>query len=58
GTTLYDFYSVKPISQNPYAITYLSGSRIAAAVRALGELEHAKDELEWVDEEDDPREIP
>ncbi|KAI6101863.1 hypothetical protein F5141DRAFT_273012 [Pisolithus sp. B1] len=58
GATLYDFYSIKPIPDNPYAITYLSGSRIAAAVRKIGELEHAKDELEWADNEDDPHEIP
>ncbi|KAI6124329.1 hypothetical protein EDD17DRAFT_1486068 [Pisolithus thermaeus] len=57
GATLYDFYSIKPMPDNPYAITYLSGSRIAAAVRKIGELEHAKDELEWADN-DDPHEIP
>ncbi|KAI6125846.1 hypothetical protein EDD16DRAFT_1473993, partial [Pisolithus croceorrhizus] len=58
GATLYDFYSIEPMPDNPYAITYLSGSRIAAAVRKIGELEHAKDELEWADNEDDPHEIP
>ncbi|KAI6007492.1 hypothetical protein EDC04DRAFT_2582786 [Pisolithus marmoratus] len=58
GATLYDFYSVEPVPDNPCAMTYISGSRIAAAVRAIGELEHAKDELEWADEEEDPHEIP
>ncbi|KAI6124330.1 hypothetical protein EV401DRAFT_1183528 [Pisolithus croceorrhizus] len=42
----------------PQCVTYLSGSRIAAALRQIGELEYAKDELEWADNEDDPREIP
>ncbi|KAI6028001.1 hypothetical protein BKA83DRAFT_32882, partial [Pisolithus microcarpus] len=58
GATLYDFYSVKPMPKNPYAITYLSGSRIAAALREIGEVEYAKDEFEWADKEDDPYEIP
>ncbi|KAI6017324.1 hypothetical protein BKA83DRAFT_4000816, partial [Pisolithus microcarpus] len=58
GATLYDFYSIKPMPKNPYAITYLSGSRIAAALREIGEVEYAKDEFEWADKEDDPYEIP
>ncbi|KAI6101879.1 hypothetical protein F5141DRAFT_1008706 [Pisolithus sp. B1] len=58
GATLYDFYSFQPVPVIPNANTYLSGSRITAAVRQIGELEYAKDELEWADNEDDPREIP
>ncbi|KAI5995005.1 hypothetical protein EDD15DRAFT_2255785 [Pisolithus albus] len=52
------FYSIKPMPKNPYAFTYLSGSRIAAALREIGEVEYAKGELEWADREDDPYEIP
>ncbi|KAI5995003.1 hypothetical protein EDD15DRAFT_2255779 [Pisolithus albus] len=44
--------------KNPYAITYFSGGRIAAALREIGEVEYAEDELEWGDKEDDPYEIP
>ncbi|KAI6027965.1 hypothetical protein BKA83DRAFT_4021086, partial [Pisolithus microcarpus] len=58
GATLYDFYSIKPMPKNPYAIMYLSGSTIAAAPREIGEVEYAEDELEWADKEDDPYEIP
>lgn len=58
GATLYDFYSIKPIPSEPGIITYLSGSRIAAAMRENGEVEHCKDELEWADNEEGPCEIP
>lgn len=58
GATLYDFYSIKPIPSEPGIIAYLSGSRIAAAMRENGEVEHCRDELEWADNEESPCEIP
>ncbi|KAG6335968.1 hypothetical protein ID866_3121 [Astraeus odoratus] len=54
GATLYDFFQVRPIPNVRNAISTASGSRIAAAMRALGELDYAADELAWADEEPDP----
>ncbi|KIM53988.1 hypothetical protein SCLCIDRAFT_1222410 [Scleroderma citrinum Foug A] len=58
GATLYDFYQVRVIPQVAGFITMTSGSRIAAAVRAVGETDVAADELAWADQEADPCEVP
>ncbi|KAL4061995.1 hypothetical protein J3A83DRAFT_4114299, partial [Scleroderma citrinum] len=58
GATLYDFYHVRAVPQALGLITMTSGSRIAAAVRAVGETDVAADELAWADQEADPYEVP
>ena len=58
GATLYDFYHVQAIPQIENFISITSGSRIAAAVRAVGETDVAADELAWADQEADPCEVP
>lgn len=58
GATLYDFYYVRTIPLVENLITMTSGSRIAAAVRAIGETDAAVDELAWADQEEHPREVP
>jgi len=58
GATLYDFYHVEPLPDEPNTkFTVASGSLTAASVRQLGELDAAVDELEWAGREADPREL-
>ncbi|KAJ7771673.1 hypothetical protein B0H16DRAFT_1514274 [Mycena metata] len=57
GATLYDFYSYRPIPEvNNYIMTS-TGSRLAAKMRELGELEAAAPEIMWADMEEDPRQL-
>ncbi|EIW86206.1 hypothetical protein CONPUDRAFT_46529, partial [Coniophora puteana RWD-64-598 SS2] len=58
GATLYDFYRTRRIPDSPYLSTISTGSRLAKTMREFGELEHAKDEIAWADEEADPKELP
>ncbi|KIM53991.1 hypothetical protein SCLCIDRAFT_1222418 [Scleroderma citrinum Foug A] len=58
GATLYDFYYVRAIPHVENLLDMTSGSRIAAAVRVLGETDVAADELAWADQEADPYEVP
>lgn len=54
GATLWDFYSVLRIPSVPGFVSFTTGSRLAATMRQFKELEHAKYELDWADEEADP----
>ncbi|KIJ61098.1 hypothetical protein HYDPIDRAFT_31609 [Hydnomerulius pinastri MD-312] len=58
GATLYDFYHVRRLPALPGAIAMMPGSKLAKVMKELGELETAKDELEWAEAEADPREVP
>ncbi|KZP19806.1 hypothetical protein FIBSPDRAFT_687086, partial [Athelia psychrophila] len=54
GATMYDFYSFQRVPSVPSFVMLTSGSRAAAAMREIGELDWAADEIKWADEEDDP----
>ncbi|KAL0576599.1 hypothetical protein V5O48_005392 [Marasmius crinis-equi] len=54
GATLYDFYRVNTLASYPGVVTWTCGNRLATFCRANGELDYAKDELEWADNERDP----
>ncbi|KAJ7168201.1 hypothetical protein C8R43DRAFT_1158115 [Mycena crocata] len=55
GATLYDFYMFQPIPDCPNYMMTSTGSRLAAKMRELGELEAAAPEIAWADREEDPR---
>ncbi len=57
GATLNDFYWVQRIPEVPSGLTRVSGSRLAAWMKETGEVEYAKEEIEWAEVEDQPREI-
>ncbi|KAJ8087156.1 hypothetical protein PM082_005984 [Marasmius tenuissimus] len=54
GATLHDFYQVHRLPFYEGVITFTSGSRLAAWCREVGELDYAKDELDWAANERDP----
>ncbi|KAK0438680.1 hypothetical protein EV421DRAFT_1697159, partial [Armillaria borealis] len=57
GATLNDFYWVQRIPEAPSGLTRMSGSRLAAWMKEIGEVGHAKEEIEWSEAEDQPREV-
>ncbi|PFH48331.1 hypothetical protein AMATHDRAFT_180677 [Amanita thiersii Skay4041] len=57
GATLMDFYNVQRIPTMPYAVTLSSGSKLAAFMSVLEELEYAFPELQWSRSEPDPKEV-
>ncbi|KAJ7197145.1 hypothetical protein GGX14DRAFT_316539, partial [Mycena pura] len=57
GNTLYDFYYYEPFPEIPSYIMSSTGSRLAAKMRELGELDAAADEIEWADLEADPLQL-
>ena len=56
GATLFDFYSVKPLPES-IDLAFSSGSKLAAWMKDNGE-DHAKNQLEFAENEDDPYLIP
>lgn len=58
GATLYDFFFVRRIPSNDHGLTISTGSRLTKVMEALGEPEHAQDEIAWAAREADPKEIP
>lgn len=56
GATLDDFYWVQRTAEAP-SVTTMSGSRLAAWMKQIGEVEHAKEEIALAEKEDQPREI-
>jgi hypothetical protein len=54
GATLYDFYFFLPVPSVPAYLLTSTGSRLAARMRELGELEAAAPEIFWADKEEDP----
>ncbi|KAJ7184285.1 hypothetical protein C8R46DRAFT_857392, partial [Mycena filopes] len=57
GATLYDFYSYLPMPEVPNYIMTSTGSRLAAKMRELGELDAAGPEIAWADMEESPRQL-
>ncbi|KAK0222320.1 hypothetical protein IW262DRAFT_974802 [Armillaria fumosa] len=57
GATLDDFYWVQRTPEAPSVLTTISGSRLAAWMKQIGEVEHAKEEIKLAEKEDQPREI-
>jgi hypothetical protein len=58
GATLYDFYHVHRGHTTPSLATISTGSKLAAHMRQIGELDWAADEIHWASQEPDPVEIP
>ena len=56
GATVLDFFRVQRHPDMPYGSTISTGSKLAEWAHAFEEL-HAKDELEWAAEEEDPIEL-
>jgi hypothetical protein len=57
GATLYDFYRVLRSPTNSIKIQIFSGSRLAAKMQEINELDCAQDELAWAASEDEPQEL-
>ncbi|KAJ7090297.1 hypothetical protein B0H15DRAFT_948800 [Mycena belliarum] len=57
GATLYDFYFFRRVPSIPNYIVTTTGSRLAATMRRLGELEAAAPEIIWADREEEPRQL-
>jgi hypothetical protein len=55
--TLYDFYMTRRLHNLDCLVTYMSGSRMASMMREFGELDAAKDKLEWADGEAEPKQV-
>ncbi|KAH0832327.1 hypothetical protein J3R83DRAFT_13340 [Lanmaoa asiatica] len=55
GATLYDFFNVNRMPENPCTTTIMSGSAISEAMKRLGELDVAGPEMEWAKAEGSPR---
>ncbi|KIM83279.1 hypothetical protein PILCRDRAFT_439061 [Piloderma croceum F 1598] len=57
GATLYDFFHIQRAPDVPQLQTLLTGSKLAAYMRQIGELKWAEDEIHWADQEEDPVEV-
>ncbi|KAF7311562.1 hypothetical protein MKEN_01058800 [Mycena kentingensis (nom. inval.)] len=57
GATLYDFYYYRPMADCGSYLATTSGSRLAAKMRQLGELDAAKNEIAWADKEPQPQQL-
>ena len=57
GATLYDFYWVHRLHECQQSITLTTGSKLAAHMRQIGELDWAEDEIDWTTRESDHVEI-
>lgn len=55
GATLYDFYAVHRFPDIQLAISYMTGSALLQAMKALDELDAAVPEIEWAMSEGKPR---
>ncbi|KIJ59032.1 hypothetical protein HYDPIDRAFT_33544 [Hydnomerulius pinastri MD-312] len=58
GATLYDFYHVRRVPDLAGFITISTGSKLAAEMKDFSELDAAKDEFAWAEQEEFPRELP
>ncbi|KAF5378317.1 hypothetical protein D9615_008774 [Tricholomella constricta] len=54
GATLFDFYRVRRIPNLANLSTLSTGSKLLRWMKATGELDYAKDEIEWAETEDEP----
>ncbi|KAG7442274.1 uncharacterized protein BT62DRAFT_1079395 [Guyanagaster necrorhizus] len=57
GATLDDFYYVRPFPKASSVTTRMCGSRLAAWMKEIGEVEHAKEEIKRAEAEEHPREV-
>ncbi|KAG6863722.1 hypothetical protein C0991_003695, partial [Blastosporella zonata] len=57
GSTLFDFYRVRRIPDLWGLSTISTGSKLIKWMKANGELNYAKDEIEWGEMEDEPKRI-
>ncbi|KAJ7684619.1 hypothetical protein DFH06DRAFT_13113 [Mycena polygramma] len=57
GATLYDFYWYRPMPDVASYMSNSTGSRLAAKMRELGEVDVAAPEITWADREEDPRQL-
>jgi hypothetical protein len=59
GATLYDFYMFHRMPNNVNSLTISTGSKLAAHMRDIGELDWAEDEIHWAEnQEENPVEVP
>ncbi|KAK0444001.1 uncharacterized protein EV420DRAFT_1649106 [Desarmillaria tabescens] len=57
GATVLDFFRTMRIPDCPYLSTISTGSKLCAWMKEIGELEHAKDEIAWAEQEAEPEEL-
>ncbi len=57
GATVLDFFHTRRIADCPYLELTSTSSKLLAFVKAVGELDHAPDEIAWAEQEADPVEI-
>jgi hypothetical protein len=57
GATMFDFYRVRRFPDLAGVSTISTGSKLMRWMKANGELDAAKDEIEWAEREDDPKVI-
>ncbi|KAF9050702.1 hypothetical protein BDZ89DRAFT_1057144 [Hymenopellis radicata] len=57
GATVLDFFHTRRIADCPYLELTSTSSKLLAFVKAVGELNHAPDEIAWAEQEADPVEI-
>ncbi|KAK0439242.1 uncharacterized protein EV420DRAFT_1651082 [Desarmillaria tabescens] len=57
GATVLDFFRTMRMPDCPYLSTISTGSKLCAWMKEIGELEHAKDEIAWAEQEAEPEEL-
>ncbi|KAK0230088.1 hypothetical protein IW262DRAFT_1262956 [Armillaria fumosa] len=57
GATVLDFFRTRRMPDCPYLSTISTGSKLCAWMKEIGELEHAKDEIAWAEDEAEPEEL-
>ncbi|KAK0491682.1 hypothetical protein IW261DRAFT_1389570 [Armillaria novae-zelandiae] len=57
GATVLDFFRTSRKPDCPYLLTISTGSKLCAWMKEIGELEHAKDEIAWAEDEAEPEEL-
>ncbi|PBK94050.1 hypothetical protein ARMGADRAFT_965768 [Armillaria gallica] len=57
GATVLDFFRTRRIPDCENLSTISTGSKLCAWMKEIGELEHAKDEIAWAEDEADPEEL-
>lgn len=55
GQTMLDFFHVRRLPQTAGAITTTTGSKMLRWVKENGELDWAKEQIEWAENEEDPK---
>ncbi|KAG6911422.1 hypothetical protein DXG01_016519 [Tephrocybe rancida] len=55
GSSIFDFYRVRRMPDVANLSTITTGSKLMKWMKAHGELDHAKDEIEWAEMEEEPK---